>query len=343
MINEPLFTAPEFFEGMFPQAYVFALREEKGQAAGDIPSNVCKTQEDFDKYFEEKFFALNNQGWGVHFTPNAIKDVEMRNKKENFAWVNAWWCEIDTTQKNIIDNEDMKKREDLKAEILGKLFMIDCKYWPSLVNETRNGFHVYWLAIGGTANNHLHINTKLCNLLDGDKAAVGIMHSLRVPYFRYDKSGEQGVIEPVPFFSTLRQYTEQDMLDWLGVPPQPKIETVTKPDFKEVKIDLFSESNPYNIIKGQPIKELLERLSGNEFIHGDRINLVRTSEKTYNLLCSGHSKGGLWINIEKNMIFSNTHDRFNNIFNFLALYQHDYKESLNFLLQLLKLSARIKT
>ena len=214
------FTTDDFF-GIFSGSYVCAMREDGGQVNGCIPTDEVGEggYVDYDDIMEKNFFGLNKMGYGIHFTPNGVKCSAERNKITNIDYINSFWVEIDIEEsKVLVSDEDYKKRKEKKAEILGYLFGIDFKHFPSFSVETRNGFQVYWFTPHATKQDFDVIQQclfKKFKELGADYSAMRLNSMLRVPYFRYNKKGEEGLIEPIPFFSTLRMYTVTDMFDFL--------------------------------------------------------------------------------------------------------------------------------
>lgn len=326
-MQTPLFTAQEFFTGMFPECYVFALKPENGgQTAGYKPT-LFATQSELETDFT-RLFSLNRSGYGIHFTPNAIKTVEGKNTKENFAYINSWWMEWDSEDtKKALTDVDLLRRTKNKENFLSALFQTPNEYWPSLTVETRNGYHVYWLAKGDTTVLMFdHIQNELCKKFSGDPAAKGIMHSLRVPYFEYSKQGEIGKIVPVVEFSSLKLFSEQEMIAWLG-DRQPVMPTNQPLYFRK-----YLTTTPLDNIFSQPVQQILERLSGTSDVNGDVFTFRRASDHKLNVFVNGNSSPN-WIDTNKNMIFSNNQPKFCNIIHFLQWYGKNYKDCVKILLQ----------
>ena len=74
----------------------------------------------------------NQSGWGIFHTVNSFQGGR---RKQNLNRINAWAIDIDCKDKD-------KKLEQIEnAPIL-----------PSLIVETKNGFHVYWNAKNAKLN-----------------------------------------------------------------------------------------------------------------------------------------------------------------------------------------------
>lgn len=333
-----LFTVQDFFGGIFIDSYVFAMKDGGGQYKGSMPTQFCNSRKEINDFFEENYFNLNREGYGIHFTPNGIKSLEEKNRKHNLSHINAWFVDIDIKDsKHIKDEADIMHREDMKENILGKIFRLDIL--PSLTVETRNGFHLYWFALPlASVAKFETIQSKLVNLFEdvgGDIGAMGALHSLRVPYFKYYKDGEEGFVTPIEIFSTLKLYKEKDMLDWLEVIPEHK---TTKPAGSRrianrmgPKLDdttvytINVRHGIFNRAEEHPVKTILEKLSGTTHVRSEIFSFQRTGENKLNLLSNGLTTPN-WIDEKENRIFSNNQPNFCVIHHFLAWYGHNNKQ-----------------
>lgn len=322
-------TSQEFFGGIHFDSYVFALGE-KGQLNGSKPMDHCKTDEDYNNFFIEKYVKLNKEGFGIHFTPNGVKSVEDRNKLKNLLCINTWFVDVDVDEtKQIINNDDLVKRKIKKDEILTKIF--DSDIWPSLIVETRNGYHLYWWSIGDAKEkNYKLIQTGLAKKFNGDIGAAGVLHSLRVPGFKYKKNGEEGYIEIWEGFSTKKLYTEMQMFEFVGQKPDEVTLVVTnhkEPELTPIsyKISIIAQKdNVFEVVEKMPVRDVIEWLSGRTEVNGDVFTFVNGSNGKFNLLANGKSTPN-FISPVENKIFSNNTPAFCLIKHFLEWYGHDGK------------------
>ena len=336
-----MLTVKDFFGSIFINSYVCALdKVDKHQMAGSMPTEFCGSDDEINNFFETKYFPLNKiYGHGIHFTPNGIKSIEGRNRKENFSHINSWFIDIDIEEtKHIKDEADKWKRVETKERILGKIFSLDPNFWPSLTVETRNGYHIYWFALPiASPDNFSYIQSRLLSLFSefgADEGASGIMSTLRVPYFWYDKDGETGQILPCESLSTERLYKEEDMMSWLrNVQPHAKskeglvLANLEKPGSRTLKVNLF-RSERHGIFSRAllfPVKRILENLSGSHWVRGEIFSFQRVSGGKWNLLANGKMTPN-WIDENLNLVFSNNEPNFCSIIHFLKWYSYDNKQ-----------------
>lgn len=343
-------TADDFFGGIFIGSYVCALQPERGgQMNGCIPSLESEKPgfESYDKLIEDRFFELNNNGYGIHFSPNGMGNVLLRNKKENVTHVNAWWVEIDIDETKHLGEDEvgqMEKREDRKARLRWNI--LDCGLIPSLTVETRNGFQVYWFALDGKLENFEKIEELIYakfQHVGADKSAMVVWHTLRVPYFKYSKDGEHGFIQVFEWLSNLELYSEERIFEWLkeerAVVEIKKKETIVcgfldSLDQKHVDLRQYNKPNTETIfdrINRTPITLVLERLSGKDEVRGDQFTLtpVNSTGKA-NVLVNGQSTPN-WIDVNKNLIFSNNVSGMATMIHYLEYYGMSKKEAIQLL------------
>jgi hypothetical protein len=336
-------TVKNFFGDIFINSYVFAMKEGAGQIAGSIPTNYCNSDQEANEFFEKNYFDLNTSGYGIHFTPNGVKTLEEKNRKENFSHINAWYLDVDIEETKVIkDHDGTLTRERIKSEILGAVFSLPIM--PSLTVETRNGYHLYWFALpDATIEEFNFIQRKLVHQFHkfgGDGAASGIMHTLRVPYFKFYKNGEEGQILPFMQFSTLKLYSQVEMLDWVRTIPAPVIDGTLSDEpveifnkyGKKLTINLFrsNDKNIFEQINQKPIKTWLEILSGSSIVEFEVFSLVKTANNKFNVISNGKATPN-WIDLNTNQIYSNNQAGFCNIVHFLAWYGYSVGEIVTLL------------
>lgn len=337
-MSKPFLTVQEFFGGIFIDSYVFAMPEGGGQTKGSMPTNYCYSSDAINKFFEETYFPLNKNRYGIHFTPNGIKNLEEKNRKHNLSHINAWFLDIDIEgSKHIKDEADKMYREDRKGDIQSTIFGLDLM--PSLTVETRNGYHLYWFALPVASEYKFQtIQSKLAYIFKehgSDLSMLNPLHSLRVPYFRYYKDGEEGTVTPIEIFSSLKLYSEKEMLAWLE--PYPEMTTPRKrldnrcgptlPDNMIYAINVYHNQRHgiFSRAEERPVRSILEKLSGSEAVRGDVFSFVKTGEGKYNVMANLKVTPN-WIDEKENRIFSNNQPRFCVIHHFLAWYGYDNKQ-----------------
>ncbi len=340
----------QFFEGIFPDCYVCALRVDIGQIEGSKPIDEAgvfglTTSDDYDSFFARKYFDLNKQGYGIHFTPNAVKVAEGKNRIDNIEYINSFWVEIDIEEtKELKHEDDVITRKNIKAEIAGLFLNFDFKYWPSLFVETRNGFQVYWFAANCTILDFNLVQECLYRRfknVGADKSSMKLNSMLRVPWFRYHKKGEEGFITPWKVFSTLRLYDFNEMVAFLSAEYDELMSEKKRLNYELFEQELMSRSvtlnNRWTPPKGQskvakiiayPIKNLLEKLSGKEIVNGDKFTFKKVSDTKFAVMVNGHGSPN-WIDSSTNMIFSNNKPKFWNMIHYLEFYTNDKTKAVD--------------
>lgn len=175
---------------------IFALHDydEKLKAKGAI--EITKQYYDL-KRIEDDAQRGNRKGYGIFWVVN---DFEGARKKENLKKINYWFCDIDAGSK-----------EEQKNRIEGLLIP------PSFVVETKKGYHCYWAVKGSaTLENFERIEEELIKLLDGDTHCKDALRLLRCPYYYHMKTpAHPFLVQIVEGLGSDKEYTEQQMLNWL--------------------------------------------------------------------------------------------------------------------------------
>lgn len=309
----------QFFLDFFPQAYVCAMAEGGGQFEGRLVDDDWKLPNALNIYLK-LYQDLNKSRYNIYFTPNGGKTAEGKNSLSNLAKINSWWIDIDIEEtKHADDDETLVRREYRKEEIRGHIFGWDnLPVWPSLTIETRNGYQLYWLAdaeacesnwltIGNSIFEH-YKNIKVfkdVSFQGADKSTVKLMQLMRLPFFWYFKNGEQGKIKIDPLFSTLKKYSEKEMM--MSFPPiastAPDLSikpTTWKTTFKPTT----TTDDIFTYVINLPIDEVLQTLSGTWLVNGDMITLQKLDTQKSNVLVDGKPTPN-FIDRATNHIYSN--------------------------------------
>jgi len=147
---------------------------------------------------------LNKEFYGIFHTPNIFKGAR---KKENLVNIRFWLADIDDGTK------------EQQMDLINK-----AKYKPSLIIETKKGYHCYWNAKDATIENYRVIEQGLIYALNADKGCKDVTRLLRCPNFLHMKDKNN------PFMIKIIQkndevYREAEML--FGFPiPKPKHERI---------------------------------------------------------------------------------------------------------------------
>jgi hypothetical protein len=167
---------------------------------------------------------LNSKNYGIFWTPN---DFDGARRKENLLRINYWYCDIDGGD----------KEEQLK--------LIDRVITPSIVVESKNGYHCYWKAKNATEDNFERIERGIITKLNGDVHCKDVSRLLRVPNFYHCKDPNDKFL--VRYVNTSkREYTEEFMLFHFPY-REPKIESY---DYSTLGLDyILNEENWEKVFK----------------------------------------------------------------------------------------------
>ena len=118
----------------------------------------------------EEVQELNKQGYGIYMCVNEFNGAR---KIENLQKINFWIADLDSGTKL-----DMINRiEELVLQ-------------PSIIVETKKGYHCYWKAENATFENYTEIEKGLIKKLNADKACKDVTRLLRFPTSYHMKNPE---------------------------------------------------------------------------------------------------------------------------------------------------------
>ena len=199
----------------------------------------------------------NKAGAWIFFSVNGM---EWRRGKDSVTTINAWICEID----------------DMDKEFQKQLIEF-CPLKPSLIIESKNGFHLYWYAKDWTKENRVKICNWLRNFFDWDSKAITIERVLRLPWYFHMKD-EKEPFEITMFWGDLEFHTEADMLFHYS-------NTESVADKKERKTNLkyeisqYKEDDNFRERAGKlDTKKMLEAISWTSYVSGEVITFKRNGD-----------------------------------------------------------------
>ncbi len=120
------------------------------------------------KIAKEKVQEFNDKEFGIFFTAN---DFKGRRKAENLVKINYWLADIDSGTKP----EQMERIQKLPLK-------------PTIIVETKNGYHCYWKSKDATLENYREIAKGLIKRLNADRACKDVCRLLRLPNFMHCKN-----------------------------------------------------------------------------------------------------------------------------------------------------------
>lgn len=106
--------------------------------------------------------SWQKKGYGIHWAPQSFKDGV--RKLENLEKINYWIADIDVGDKE----KTLRLIDQLPVA-------------PTIVVETKRGFHIYWRAKDATLENYATIEKGIAEFLHADGSLITPTHTLRVP------------------------------------------------------------------------------------------------------------------------------------------------------------------
>lgn len=242
---------------------------EKLYAMYDVKDSSRK---EFIKVTPKQAKEYNDNNYGIFWTPN---DFNGARKKENLVGINFWYCDIDGGD----------KAEQLK--------LIDKVVTPSVIVESKNGYHCYWKCRDATLDNFERIERGIIAKLNGDVHCKDVSRVLRVPNFWHCKDPDNKFL--VKYVHTSKRSFPEDFMLFHFPYKEPKIENY---DFSHLGLDyILNEENwervfhLSNIITGNRNSMLKDQVY-KAYMHGVRGNdlvqlSLRLNEKIANPLPRG--------------------------------------------------------
>lgn len=140
----------------------------------------------------EKALILNKEGYGIFFTPNSFNG---KRQKKNISKINYWIVDIDEGNKN-------NMLEKIKNLILQ----------PSMIVETKRGYHLYWKSLDATKEKYEEIENLLIVKMNGDKGVKDYTRLLRCPNFYHMKDKNNPFLVKVIKKNDDLIYSEKQMI-----------------------------------------------------------------------------------------------------------------------------------
>lgn len=175
---------------------------------------------------KQKAKELNKQGFGIHWSVNKFKG---RRKTDNLLSIRFWLCDID---------------EGSKSEQMALILALPIR--PSVIVETKKGYHCYWKAKNATKDNYRVIQAGIIKKLNADPACKDVTRTLRCPGFYHMKDPNDPFLVEVVHFDD-REFTEEQMLFAYKIKEKPK--KVSNFEYKGNKTDFWEESNWERLFK----------------------------------------------------------------------------------------------
>ena len=180
---------------------------------------------------DEEALRYNEKGYGIFWL---INDFEKTRKQENITKINGWICDID-------DGSKEEQMQSIKQLVLQ----------PSMIVESKNGYHCYWWANDATKENYKVIEEGIIERVGGDKHCIDASRILRMPCFcHYKEPDDPYYIEIIE--NNYSYYNEAEMLHCFRKKKEKRKKTFV---LKGEKGDFVNEKNWKKIFKYDDIVE----------------------------------------------------------------------------------------
>jgi hypothetical protein len=187
----------------------------------------------------------NKKNYGIFWSINSFKHG--KRVKENLLKINSWAVDIDEGTKQ----EQLEKIN--KAPLL-----------PSMLIETKNGYHVYWFSRDGSEENYRNIvERRLVYFFNSDIRAKDICRVLRVPNFYHCKDSNNKFLIKLVYKNQLSYY-EREMMSFFR--PKPT-------EIKIQKEQRFLGDDFWTKVGSMDCEIALQTISGTEAVGMERIEI----------------------------------------------------------------------
>ncbi|KAB2900485.1 MAG: hypothetical protein F9K40_09265 [Kofleriaceae bacterium] len=216
---------------------------------------------------EAKRYNDDGHCQGVFATVNSF--FRPTRRKEFVDRICAWAVDIDAG-----DKADQRRR------ILGSPLV------PSIVVETRSGYHVYFLSRDGRPEHwNAIVLERLVPYFGADKNARDLCRILRVPgYWHFKDPSNPFLIRTAWEHHVV--YSERQMGEAFRWVPDPKAHVEARAEVKrETSVDHGEDF--WAAIGAIDCRDALERLSGSAWVNGETYSFRRTGRGNWNILVDG--------------------------------------------------------
>lgn len=215
----------------------------------------------------------NAKGYGIFHT---VQEFFGARRIPHLVHINAWAVDID---------------KGTKDQMLDK---IKRGLPPTMVVETRAGFHVYWKAKDATKENwRALMELRLVPFYEADKKAKDLARLLRVPGFLHQKDPANPFLVK-KIHEQRVEYSEREMLyfykDLVTEKKQRKLHKKTQNDFPV-------QGSFWDRVWNLDCECALEKLSGTPHVGGETYEFKQNSSGTKNIYVNGKSTS-CWVDLE---------------------------------------------
>lgn len=223
---------------------------------------------------EARAWNTPERGFGVFATVNDFGDGPRR--KDHLRAIRAWAIDID---------------EGTKAE--QHMRLTASPLIPSMIVETKRGYQAYWCAIDGKADHwNAIVLERLVPHYGADRNARDLCRILRVPGFLHLKDPADPFRVQLAWRQTVA-YTERQIADAFAWVPNVAHHVT------ESKREAAGALDPHQTLQNAQgdefwpgvasldCRDALERLSGTQWVNGERFTFRRVSSGNVNIFCDG--------------------------------------------------------
>ena len=212
----------------------------------------------------------NARGYGIFHT---VQTFYKERRIENLRYINAWAVDIDGGNK-----------EEMLVKIKSGLN-------PTMVVESKNGFHVYWRATDATQHHWRAImEHRLIPFYKADKKAKDLARLLRVPGYYHMKDPQDPFLIKVVHYQHVT-YTEREMLQFYKDLETPKLQ---KKLHNRTKKAHPIEGDFWERVWNLNCEYALSRLSGSPYVAGEIYDFKQNTSGTLNIIVNNKSSS-CWI------------------------------------------------
>jgi len=244
----------------------------------------------------------NKQGFGIFVSVNSFKGPR---RKENLKRIVAWAVDLDTGTKS-----------EMEIKIQSGLT-------PSLVVESKRGYHVWWRSKDGEPQYWDAVMLdRLVPFYGADKNARDICRVLRMPGFNHMKNpAEPFLIKKV--FEYNVSYTQNQMANFY-----PDVSKPEREEFKREITELKTGANFWEKVWRLDCIDGLERLSGSPYVNNETYSFSRNANGKFNISVNGK---GTSCFIDHEFRIGSSSKGGPTLFSWLRWYGHSGKEAVNIL------------
>lgn len=209
----------------------------------------------YNQYIEDKLKQLNEQGYNIYFTVNSGG-----TKKEQINKINAFFIDCDCGRDDKGNYFDLDIVNQYKKRVLQRVQ--DFGLVPSLVIDSRNGYHVYWLVNNANVEEFQEVQNKLIHFFNSDERVNTPERIMRLPNFYWTKDIDNQYLCTIYQYNDIR-YNADEFITHLNskVPdfiPETKNILVKTKVSKQFSIDKTNEH--INAIRNLDVNRMKELL-----------------------------------------------------------------------------------